>query len=345
MDSRVVFTYELNDELKEKWIDFLKIQEYFPRLQHPNWVILKNLPGKPCYFMLYKQNKLSSVCIIIENKMAANINFGPICLGNEIYLNSLAHILKRYKQKRSFGLLRLTMPQVSSVESEQLEYHIYKIAPFKQKIDRENWTSICIDLTRSQEELLSNYNRNQKRAVKKAEKANFLIEPIKEKEQVNELSTIFDEMWRSRKLPNIYQTKERLNRIFEFFKSEELGTMLGVFDEDKNMIGGALLFFEGNTMSYEAGASSPKYRNMPILHSLFHETIRFGKEKGFKTLDLGGYNLFVSENDQVHSINRFKEGLGGKITTYPKKMYFVLNPIIYAPFKLALWLRNHFTKK
>jgi hypothetical protein len=340
MNPEVRFTYNLEGSQKTEWTNFLKAQGQFSRYQHPEWVALKKAPGKACFFMFYQNSQLLGVSIVIENKLAANIDFGPVCISGGIYSQCIEHIVAYYKKKKVFALLRVVQPYKLSSRSEKIEYAIFQKNRFFQNINGNNWASTGIDLSKKTEDIEANFSKNHKRSIKKAVNSGTSIKNISTKEQVEEFSKVFSEMWSSRNLPNHFHSNEKLWAILKFFKENNQGTMMGIYDQNNVMIGGVIIFYEGNRLYYDSGASNPRYRKIPMMHRLIHEMIKFGKENGFAFFDFGGYDLVAAEKDQTKHINRFKDGFGGELLIYPKQMNFVLNPIIYLPFKLALWIRD-----
>ena len=198
-----------------------------------------------------------------------------------------------------------------------------------------------IDLTKRIEEIESGFSKNHKRSIKKAINSSTYVKEITTRKQVDNFAIVFSKMWNARNLPNhFHDSAEKLWSMLKFFKDNNQGAMKAIYNEQHIMMGGIILFFEGDRLYYDSGASDPSFRKIPVMHRLIYEAIKFGKENGFSQLDLGGYNLLASKEDQKGQINRFKDGFGGQLLIYPKQMKFVLNSLIYFPFKIALWLRN-----
>ena len=90
MNKEAVFVYNLKEVQKKAWTTFLKEKDRFSRYQHPEWIQLKKAPGTACFMLLYENSQLVAVSIIIENKLAANIDFGPVCNSVDDYEKCLS---------------------------------------------------------------------------------------------------------------------------------------------------------------------------------------------------------------------------------------------------------------
>ena len=167
------------------------------------------------------------------------------------------------------------------------------------------------------------------------------VDFIDSRPQIEALTGLFDKMWSSRNLPNHYQdSSEKLWAVLTLLKEKDQGRIMAIYNENNVMIGATIMLFEGERLYHDSGASSPEHRQIPIMHLLIHEMVRFGKNNGFGLLDLGGYDLLATDKDQTKHINQFKSGFRGNILVFPKQMNFVLNPLVYALFRSALWLRG-----
>ena len=339
---KAVFTTELKEEHHKEWLTFFKAYENAMFTQHPDWIALSQPKRKVNYFMLYAdEGQLMAISTIVENKIVANVLWGPLCNSIEVYVDCIELIIAHYKKRKKFAQLRITQPKTISNETETIEYEVFKRIPFKQYVNDKNLFTIAVNLEKNGDDILDAFNKSNKRGVKKGIKEGFEIREISEGSEVEKFAKIFDEMIQARGIENQFtDTNSTFKNILSKFNSEGFGKILAVYNTENIMMGGIMILFKDDFVHYDTGASSPEFRKIPIMHSLFYNAMLMSKEMGHKWFDLGGYNLISAEGDQVTNINKFKEGFAGVPQIYPKKMYFTINPILNTLFNLAMKLKG-----
>ena len=316
------FTYVLSQENKNELNIFFDLHDHISIDQNIEWAEI-TVFKKKCYFTLHENNELIGYCIIHERMKFAFISFGPISLKRSMIPIMIEMIFKYYK-KLNFGQLVIqpgwTLNHNSSILNE-----ISKKKPFQ--IDKKNnWCTINIKLNNSDEEILSQFSTNHKRSIKKAVKFKLSTKRINSMEDVIKLSVVYKLMCDSRKiispLPN---PKKSFVNIFDFLQSNNKGFILGVYNQNDELLGGIIIIYQGNTAFYYFGASSPKFKKLPILHTAFFEAIKISKINGLSIFDFGGYSK--KGEKQMIGINRFKDGFKGDLIEYPQILIFKTNYI------------------
>lgn len=324
------FTYAIDEAELSQHIAFFKNAPFNTLEQHPLWW-RKTQPEKTvCYFSALENSAIVCSGIVEENGRlgvsSANIQFGPIAYDPEILIQSISSIANYYRKKK-FTQFSVQLGMITGSEADYVEYSLYKQHAFKTYFDRENWSSLMLDLQNEEEQLLRNMSKGHKSDIKKAGKLGMKTIEDFTPEQFDAFIEIYTRMHYERKLPQHPQGSDfYLRSVLGFFKEFKTGTFILVADSDGKILGGVALAFQQSTVRYLKGASDPAIRNLPILHLALWEGIRKAKANGFKYFDFWGYNHFVGEADQLFFINRFKKGFGGKFIFYPKKMYFVFKP-------------------
>ncbi len=323
-DFKSVFKYDLSENDKIQIDSFFKNSFVSPE-QHYNWITITS--GKTvCYFLAYSKNELVSYAVISESNKIASIFLGPIVTSTECLFKSVKSIKDHYYQ--SFGLLTIQLPNETSQEKSSIEFELEKSISYYQNNDIEDWASIKIDLSISEEELWKNIKSNHKGSINKANKMEVQTKELTTEEEIKCLALLFDEMYVNRGLPKMF------NDTFNVFKGILNGNniktiILGVFTPDNVLIGGVICPIIGDTIHYKYGVSDFNYRQYPALHIALYSIILKAKAENLRWFDLGGYNHHVKEDDQVFKINLFKRSFGGQFVYYPSKMYIKLNPFKY----------------
>ncbi|NKI32044.1 lipid II:glycine glycyltransferase FemX [Croceivirga thetidis] len=337
-----IFTFKLTENQRSQWMTMFDEYNNAKFTQHPDWPLLSQPNRKVNYFMLYANDgKLLAVSTIVENRIVANILWGPLCDSSELFVDSVEIIRKYYKRKNRFAVLRVTHPSVISSVTESLEYALYKRARFKQYINDKNLFSIAVNLEKSKDEILTSFKNSNKRGVKKGIKEGFEVREINDTSEVKKFASIFDEMIDARGIENQFlDTANSFCEILNSFQEKKYGKILAIYNKDNIMMGGIVILFKDDFAYYDIGASSPEFRKKPIMHSLFYKAMLLCKERGHKWFDLGGYSLISKDGDQVTNINKFKEGFAGVPQIYPKRMYFILNPWINGLYSLVMKIKG-----
>ena len=328
----IVFKYDLTNDERKSISDFYNSLPFVTMEQNLLWVELSD-KGKHCFFWAIENREIVCAAIIKESKKAifnyAEIEFGPLFKDSDMLIESVKAIHDYYK-KKSFTFLSAQLAHPTGTLTDYVEYRLNKILQVKQQFDRDNWSSVIIDLSKDENEIFKSFSKGHKSDIKKSLKNELTASAPKDNNEMNAFIDIFIRMQKERSLPVVEnETRSFFNRVYDFLLKNRLGKILLVKDKEQKILGGVVLLCQGCTIRYFKGAADPALRQIPILHLALWEGIREAKKDGFKKFDLWGYNHFVDENDQVFYINRFKKGFGGDFIFYPKKMYFIFNGLLF----------------
>ena len=342
------FTYELTHEEHKEWESFFNSLTVATIEQLPAWTSASDNFGKRCYFLGRKDDKLVCCSIIAERKSGfiryADIQFGPLFMRPDDLIESTKEIVGHY-ESLNFAYLSMQLALPTGSDSDYIESSINKDLRPVTYFNRDNWSSIVLNLEASEEELFRNLSKGHKSDIKKALKNNITVSNGDEND-LKEFSDIFVRMNKDRGIQQQEtETRAFLKAAYQFISEHKKGLFLVVKNEERKNIGGVFVVFQGNTARYFKGASDASFRHLPVLHLAIWEAIQRSRELGYKVFDLWGYNHYVDENDQVFFINRFKKGFGGSYLFYPKKMFFIYKPFTHSIYKLTRQLYQRFLKR
>ncbi|GAB4280985.1 MAG: hypothetical protein Kow0068_05420 [Marinilabiliales bacterium] len=337
------FTKILDEEIKSKINEFLQVNQYGSIEQNPDWFIINNIGKQVVFFYVIENDRLVGFCNILESRFLAKIHLGPICINKEVLIKSIYEIRKYYKNKGK-AQLEVQLGILTSQETDYIEYELYKILPFVQRYDVSNWSSMIISLNQSIDEIFNNFKQNHKSSINKAIKNNIYTKKLNNINEIKKLSEIYDKMYEVRKIKRSFNnTQEVFIRLSLLFKEQNNGIILGVFNQQGQMLGGVIYGISNGEMYYKYGATDPDYRKLPILHLAIYDGIKIGIKEGISVFNFGGYNHFVKGDSQIAGINFFKNSFNGEFVFYPKKMYFKLNKLkcfLYNILKFAYYKIN-----
>lgn len=165
--------------------------------------------------------------------------------------------------------------------------------------------TIEIDLTKTEEEILNNVDKDAKWGIKKAEKEGLVFEESKKSSDLAEFYRIYKKtiIAGGIKPDNFDELNKEHYKLFLAKKEDKIiaGAIIELIDKDKFKL-------EYNASLYEFLKSQPN-------NLLYWNLILWGKKNSFKIFDLGGYQL--SAKGHLSGVNKFKERWGGEIKTYP----------------------------
>ena len=193
---------------------------------------------------------------------------------------------------------------------------------------------------KSDEELLATFSQEWRRNIKKAEKSEVKVrqanfsdletfhilykETAKRDKFTPRPLNYFKQMWRS------------LNE-----NSNNLAEMRLYIAEQENICHAACLWVRvGKHVWYTYGASSTSGRELRPSNAIQWQMMRDARDAGASIYDMRGIAATLNEKSPLFGLLRFKIGTGGKVIQYVGEWDFVLKPLIYKAFRVALARRG-----
>ena len=198
--------------------------------------------------------------------------------------------------------------------------------------------TFILDITKTEEELLKNMHPKTRYNIKVAQKNGVEI-------KIDNSSIGFDAylklMEETTSRQQFYaHTPSYHKKLWETLSQnrEKDGLSYHLFHAYYNnkIITSWVLFAFQRTLYYPYGASSRDNREVMASNLMAWEAIRFGKEMGLASFDMwGALGPNPDKNDSWYGFHRFKEGYGAKLTEFVGSYDLVINPFLYAGYKLA----------
>jgi lipid II:glycine glycyltransferase (peptidoglycan interpeptide bridge formation enzyme) len=193
---------------------------------------------------------------------------------------------------------------------------------------------------KSDEELLSSFSQEWRRNVKKSEKSNILVRQGK----LEDLS-MFHKLYLETALRDKF-TPRGLNYFKQMWNSlnnnsENLAEVRVYLAEAENICHAACLWVKvGKHVWYTYGASSTAGRDLRPSNAIQWQMMKDARDSGADIYDMRGIASTLDENSPLFGLLRFKIGTGGKVVQYVGEWDFILKPVIYKIFKIALARRG-----
>ena len=193
---------------------------------------------------------------------------------------------------------------------------------------------------KSDEELLASFSQEWRRNIKKAEKSEVKVRQASFGD-LETFHTLYKETAKRDKF-----TPRPLNYFKQMWKSlnensNNLAEMRLYIAEQENICHAACLWVRvGKHVWYTYGASSTSGRELRPSNAIQWQMMRDARDAGASIYDMRGIAATLNEKSPLFGLLRFKIGTGGKVIQYVGEWDFVLKPLIYKAFRVALARRG-----
>ena len=193
---------------------------------------------------------------------------------------------------------------------------------------------------KSDEELLASFSQEWRRNIKKAEKSE-----VKVRQATFSDLEIFHTLYKETAKRDKF-TPRPLNYFKQMWKSlnensNNLAEMRLYIAEQENICPAACLWVRvGKHVWYTYGASSTNGRELRPSNAIQWQMMRDARDAGASIYDMRGIAATLNEKSPLFGLLRFKIGTGGKAIQYVGEWDFVLKPLIYKAFRVALARRG-----
>lgn len=261
-----------------------------------------------------------------KKKLLTTISFGPICADENLFPLLAASCIKAL-QEYGLKIIRFQPPGIQlEILSKTLSHLQEKFTSFSLPSEL-NWSTLLLDISPSEENLIKSFSENHRRSLKKAKNENLIIEQVTDINEMNNFAKVLCKMYAARKIPNDLEIeKYRLKNLFVFAVEKKNGLILTV-KKGTQLLGGIILIKHNNSIFYLMGFSNPDFKNIPINHLLFLKSFECAKSLGCNSFDFGGYGRPGYADNQVLNINRFKEGFKGRRIDFPDTILIAKNSL------------------
>ncbi len=308
---------------KTEWENFLANHEEANFLQSWYWgEFHKNLGQEIIRTGFYKNNKLKGVMLSIVEKAKRGRHLivpgGPIIdWEDKKIVESFCKEIKKIAYIYDCAFIRVR-PQL---ESSDFSKNLFKNCGFiNAPMHLHAQLTSQLEITKSEEELLSNMRKTTRYEIKKAEKEGVKIISSKDPKDIQGFYDLqIQTSLRQRFIPFPY---EYLHEQFKVLAENNLALLYNALFE-KKLLAQAFIIFYGSEAVYHYGASTDEGRNHPGAYLIQWEAIREAKKRGLKR-----YNLWGIANDPKHrfySLSIFKRGFGGQDVEYLQAQDLVIN--------------------
>jgi peptidoglycan pentaglycine glycine transferase (the first glycine) len=201
-----------------------------------------------------------------------------------------------------------------------------------------NWT-LTVDLTKPEDQLLSEMKQKTRYNIKLANKKGVVVKEVRDEKGFNEFLELFFETTRRQ---GYYGHTKKFHEIVWKNMKEEISHLFIAYFEGKPLAAFELFYFN-NVLYYPYGGTSNENRNVMAPNLLMWEAMKFGMNHKAKYFDMWGANDPASKEAES-GYARFKEGYGGTYREMIGSFDLVINRLQYKIYLLSYGLRKVFLR-
>lgn len=308
--------------------------------QTPEWEQFKLATGYD------KSFRVENILVLERNLMAGrSMLYSPMVserqlasiqdTDNRIQQDFLTEITKIGKEKNAiFYRLELNVPQ--TVICQLLSVNFKR--SFEEMQPEHNWV---LDITKTEEEMLSGMKEKGRYNVKVAEKRGVTIEKSAEQKEMDIFYEQYSKTGKRHKVS--FRGREYFSKLLEILNQKDYVKVFvasAQIEGEKVPLSSAVVIYSDDEALYLYGGSSDENKNFMAPYLLHWEIIKDAKEKGLKKYNFLG---IAPDDDEKHpwaGITRFKKQFGGYQYDILGSYDLVFRPIEYKAFKVAEKIRR-----
>ncbi len=301
---------------KSEWESFIQAHPEANFLQSWAWgEFLQKIGHKVVRTGFYKQDQLVGVVLfIVEDARRGRYGVvpgGPIIdwLDEEL-VKAVFSTIRQLGWQSKCVFIRVR-PQILS-DSKEVSYFKnfgFKSAPMHLHAEL-TWQ---LDLTKSEDELLSGMRKNTRYEVRQAKKKGIVVKRSQDPASIDRFYDI--QLETAQRHGFVPFSKAYLKEQFKVFASTDNVVLFEAFSDDK-LLSQAYIIFYGQEAAYHFGTSTDTNRNLPGAYALQWEAIREAKKRGMKRYNFWGVTEVHQTKHRFYGVSVFKRGFGGEEVRY-----------------------------
>lgn len=314
---------------KEEWEKFAlsKIEANF--LHSWNWgEFHKNLGKAVLRVGFYQGENLVGVmlCIIEKAKRAIYLTApgGPLIdWGDQKLIDIFRKTVIELANEYGCSFIRVR-PQI--LENEKNDNLFARMGFKKAPMHLHAELTRQLDLTKSEDQLLSEMRKTTRYEIKQAIKLNIKVNTSKNPADIDQFYVLQKET--AKRQHFVEFDKRFLKEQFNVFVKNNQVLLYTSFLGDKKLAQAFVIFY-GEEADYHYGASTIDGRKYPGAYLIQWQAIKEAKKRGMKRYNLWGVSPEGETNHRFYGVSVFKRGFGGEDVEYLHARDLIVNPISY----------------
>lgn len=314
---------QLEEDVFQEIADFLDSEDTSHPFQHPQWTRLEAAEfSVGTRFCIYRENhriKWFALCGTLYPSGRIAFPFralvstrGPVC-GDAAVSRAALYALAQRARSEGFIFIEVS-PELIPEKSPTL------IDAFKQNSwepEVGNRTSLRLDLTKTEDELIVGFRQTTRHEVRNAERIGIIVEKPQRSAEISEFLNIYSEMAVRKGFSA--DPIHHLRSIIHWLSDEPHRGALLLAKHKSNILGGVVIVRSGRRCWYVWGATQ-KHEYASTGHLLQWRAIQWAKSQGCAEYDFGGYTENATSGPAL-----FKKGFGGEVVHFTLPQRIVVN--------------------
>lgn len=289
-------------------------------------VVVEKLDGKNDTYMIVKNAKRGRFL---------EIPGGPVLdwSKKKSREQAIARMLKIAKDNRC-AFVRIRPQLLDSPENRKILQSLGgRISPMHLAAEH----TVMLDLTKSEDVLLSSMRRQTRYEVRRADKLGIVVDSGNTKDYFQAFHIVQDQTAaRQHFVPPDLKTLMAEREAF----GDNVKIYIAKTKENGSPIAYGLILHDGEEAAYYEAASTELNRKLPGAYALQWKVIRDLKKAGVKRYNLWGIAPPNQPHHRYAGVTTFKTGFGGETIAYVPAHDFVVSKIKYAPDYLIETIRK-----
>jgi len=326
---------------KEAWKDFVLGRNEANFLQSWDWGEFHKALNKDIFrTCFYDENKLVGVMLSVvepaKRGRYLTVPGGPIInWQNKNVVNAFANEIKKIAKENNCVFVRVR----SQLKSDDFSKNIFKNLGFtKAPMHLHAELTSQLDITKSEEELMTQMRKGTRYEIKKGIKENIKISTSKDEKEIKKFYDLQIETAKRQKfVPFSYKF------LFEQFKifAKNGNALLYKAEFENKLLAQAFVIFYGKEAVYHYGASTNEGRRYPGAYLIQWEGILEAKKRQMTRYNFWGVAPENDANHRFSGLSLFKRGFGGEDFQYlPAQDLIISKPKYLLNYVIEI-LRNH----
>ncbi len=305
MDIRLV-------QQPKEWEEFLVQQLYTLFVQSPQYGTFYEDMGESAWIVgIYEQNRLVGGSIVVSTHARRGnflyLPYGPILPAGqeEKGLKLFVEYLRTFGKEQGYAFLRMS-PFLDETDTTKKLFQQNGFRPAPMHILAE--TTWLLDISKSEEELLANMNKNHRNLIRRCEREGVRVVRGHEQEGLDDLNRLLD--YTAEKHGFVRFSKKYIEKEYEAF-GDNIPLIFRSYLPDGRLDAVAEFMFFGNMACYRHSASLNLDHKLPSSYLIQWEAIKEAKRRGIRWYNFWGIAPAGATKHPFHGITHFKTGFGG----------------------------------
>jgi lipid II:glycine glycyltransferase (peptidoglycan interpeptide bridge formation enzyme) len=315
---------------KTIWEAFLRQHPEASFLQSWNWGEFYLSLGQRIFRQgFFQAEKLIGVMLLVEEKAKRarylTLAGGPIIdWSNQELLTALAIELKRLGRETKAVFIRVRPQLLDSQEAREI--FTQRLGLVKAPMHLSAELTHCLDLTKSEPELLAQMRKSTRYEIRQAEKRGLRLETTTDTQAIASFHQL--QLATAKRQKFIPFSLEYWQKQFAVFAQDEQVILYSSYYGEQ-LLAQAMIIFYGQEAVYHYGASTDLARQQPGAYQIQWAAIQEAKRRGLARYNFWGVAPADQPEHRFAKLSVFKRGFGGADCAYLPAHDLIIDSLKY----------------